>query len=175
MFVNDSPSILGNWAEERLREEATILKPRGYLKLLHKRPNANGVMEVVDEREIFGRSVTQAFCNYVVDGLVASYPMGVFDWHDYGEGTRGERDEDSDLQTPTGESRTQGTRVENAANIFETVAEHTFTGTYSITEHGTFSASSGGTLMDRTVFTAIPVTNGESLTSTFRLTVPPGG
>jgi len=43
-----------------------------------------------------------------------------------------------------------------------------------VTEHGLFNASSAGTLMDRTVFSAINVVNGDSIQFTYELTATAG-
>jgi hypothetical protein len=48
-------------------------------------------------------------------------------------------------------------------------------GTLAITEHGIFSASSAGVMLDRSVFSAINLTRGsDSLQTTYDLTVPSG-
>jgi hypothetical protein len=52
-----------------------------------------------------------------------------------------------------------------------------FDATAAITEHGLFSqaATGGGTLWDRTVFSAINVVSGDSIQFAYSLTVSAGG
>jgi hypothetical protein len=54
------------------------------------------------------------------------------------------------------------------------VATITYTTSQNITEHGIFSASTSGVLLDRSVFTAIPVVNGSQIEFTYTLTVSTG-
>jgi len=69
-----------------------------------------------------------------------------------------------------------GTQIEGASvNIYKSVATIPFTTTQTIKEHGLFNASSGVTLMDRSVFTGIPVNNGDSIQFTYELTCNAGG
>lgn len=120
------------------------------------------------------RKVTLAFVNYIVDALQNSttYPMDVFKYHDSGTGTNVESNANTVLQIPCAEARDVGTQVEGAsANIFKTIATHTYAGTFAITEHGLFSAATTGTLMDRSVFAAINVVSGNKIEWTYELTI----
>ena len=119
------------------------------------------------------KKVTDAFVAYLVDSLQNSTtsPMDVFKYHDSGTGVGAENKTDTALGTPCAESRDTGTQIEGAtANIFKSVATHTYAGTFAITEHGLFSASSAGTLMDRSVFAAINVVNTDQIEFTYELT-----
>lgn len=131
----------------------------------------------VDLGLISERVVTTAFVNYLVDSLQDSttYPMEAFSWHDAGTGVTGPVVGDTGMETPWGGSRVDGSQGENAANIYETIATIPFTGTFAITEHGVFSASTSGTLCDRSTFAAINVINGDSIQFTYRLTCTAGG
>lgn len=124
------------------------------------------------------RVVTTAGVNYLVDAFQdsTSYPMDNFQYHDSGTGTAAEATSDTGLGTPCGEARDAGTQAEGAsANIFRTVATHQYSGSFAITEHGLFSASTGGTLWDRSVFSAINVGSGDSIQFTYELTCNAGG
>lgn len=119
--------------------------------------------------------VTRAWTEYLVDAMQnsSSYPMDVFVWHQSGTGTTPESNTQTSLVSPVG-SRVNGTKTEGAsANIYKSVATISYTSTYAITEHGLFSASSGGTMLDRSVFSAINVANGDSIEFTYQLTVYP--
>lgn len=117
--------------------------------------------------------VTVAFTNYIVDSLQNSTtsPMDAFEYHASGTDNTAE----ANTQTALGvevETRQAGTQVEGTtANIYKSVATVTYTATRSITEHGLFSASSAGTMMDRSVFTAVPVVNTDTIEYTYQLTV----
>jgi hypothetical protein len=97
--------------------------------------------------------------------------MNVFKYHDSGTGTTAESNSQTTLITPCGEARDAGTQVEGAsANIYKTVATHTYAGTFAITEHGVFSASTSGTLLDRSLFAEINVESGNKIEFTYQLT-----
>jgi hypothetical protein len=119
------------------------------------------------------RKVTTAFANYLVDGLQANTTdVALFRFHDSGTGNTAEANSQTALVTPTGISRVSGTQTEGAsANIYRTVATIAYNSTFAVVEHGIFSASSAGTLMDRSVFAAINVLNGDSIQFTYELTV----
>lgn len=130
----------------------------------------------VEDRGVICREkVTTAFANYLVDAMVngsGTYPMDVFVYHDCGTGTTAEANTQTALVTPYGGSRTSGTKVEGGStNIYRSVGTISFSGTFAITEHGLFSASSGGTLLDRSVFSAINVVSGDGIQFTYELTV----
>jgi hypothetical protein len=113
----------------------------------------------------------------MVDELQAETSVwGDFKFHDSGVGTTAEDAGDTDIETTDGESRSTGTQAEGAsANIYQSVGTIAYTTTKAITEHGLFSIAAGGTLMDRTVFSAINVVNGDSIQFTYELTVSAGG
>ena len=121
--------------------------------------------------------VTTAFVNFMVDQLqTETSEWGDFKFHDSGVGTTAEAIGDTDIETTDGESRVTGTQTEGAsANIYRSVGTITYTTTKAITEHGLFSIVTGGTLMDRTVFSAINVVNTNQIEFTYELTVSSGG
>ena len=122
------------------------------------------------------KKVTQAFTEHLVDSLQnqTTKPIDTFKYHDSGTGVTAESNAQTALITPCGESRDVGTQLEGAtANVYKSVATHTYAGPFAITEHGLFSASSGPTMMDRSVFAAINVLSGEKIEFTYELTVNP--
>jgi hypothetical protein len=134
----------------------------------------------ITRRVVKDRVVTTAFVNDVVDvlcGTTADHDTIVnYKFHDSGTGTTTEVAGDTGLETGCGDTRDSGTQIESTAtNIYKSVATHTYGSTHSITEHGLFNASSGGTLMDRTVFSAINVGNGDKIEFTFTITFSSGG
>lgn len=132
--------------------------------------------QVIDFGVVGYRVVTTAFVNFMVDQLqTETSEWGDFKFHDSGVGTTAENVTDTDIETTDGESRATGTQTEGAsANIYRSVGTISYTTTKAITEHGLFSQLTGTTLMDRTVFTAVNVVNGDSIQFTYELTVTAG-
>jgi hypothetical protein len=130
---------------------------------------------VIDYGCVGYRVVTSAYVNFLVDELQSSQAThSTIRFHASGTGTNAEASGDTALQTEVEASRTSGTQTENASNIYESVGAISYTATRAITEHGLFSASSTGTLMDRTVFSAINVVSGDSISFTYRFTATAG-
>jgi hypothetical protein len=104
-------------------------------------------------------------------------------FHGCGTGTNAENQTDSALQTESttalnpDNTRATGTESQPAANQLRTVGTLTFDGSAAVTEHGIFdqAATGGGTLWDRSQFSAINVANGDSIQFTYTLTVSAGG
>jgi hypothetical protein len=117
------------------------------------------------------QKITSAGVNYLVDAFQNLTEIENFKFHGFGTGTNAESNGDTALQTelttqyasdnvrPTG-SQTEG----GTANVYRTVATLSpdSGGTIAITEHGLFSqaATGGGTLWDRSVFSAVNLTAG---------------
>jgi predicted outer membrane lipoprotein len=122
------------------------------------------------------RVVTTAFVNFVTDQLqTESSLFGDFKFHDGGVGTTAENAADTAMETTDGESRATGTQTESAANAYRSVGTISYTSTKAVTEHGLFNDATTGTLMDRTVFSAVNVVNGDSIAFTYTLTLSSGG
>jgi hypothetical protein len=122
------------------------------------------------------RSITTAFVNYMVDQLqTETSTWGDFKYHDSGVGSTAENVANTAMETTDGESRVTGTQTESSANIYVSVGTITYTTTKAITEHGLFNDATAGTLLDRTVFSAINVVNTDTITFTYSLTVSSGG
>lgn len=132
---------------------------------------------VVDYGVVGRRVITTAFVNFVVDQLQTETSVfGDFKFHDSGVGTTAAAVGDTAIETTDGESRATGTQTEGAsANIYRSVGTISYTTTKAITEHGLFNDSSAGTLIDRHVFSAVNVVNGDSIQFTYELTVSSGG
>lgn len=139
-----------------------------------------------DYGRISTRVVTTAGVNAIVDAFQNTVELENFKYHGVGTGTTAEAVGDTALVTELttqynpDSTRPTGTTVEGAsANIYRTVATVTpdSGGTIAITEHGVFSATSAGTLLDRSQFAAINVNsaNGDSITFTYELTFSAGG
>jgi len=119
--------------------------------------------------------VTTAGVNFVVDAFQALETISNFKYHQSGTNNTAEAVGDTDLNTATG-SRVTGTQTEGgSANIYETVATLTYGSTLTIQEHGLFSASTAGTLFDRSIFTGIGVDTSTSIEFTYDWTCNSGG
>lgn len=130
------------------------------------------------------RVVTTAGVNFIVDAFQNLTEVELFRFHGIGTGTNAEAVGDTALQTELttqynpDNTRATGSLTEGAsANIFRTVGTNTVDAAAAITEHGilTQAATGGGTLLDRSVFAVINLGNGDSLESTYDLTVSAGG
>lgn len=170
---------------ERLTEAASLgfLPLHGSL-LLRVRRGRDGLWLPYGLASV--RVVTTAGVAYLVDALQGSVEPELLRFHGYGTGNTAENSADTELDTEltteyaTDNVRPTGTLAEGAsANIFRTVGTLTpNSGSPAIVEHGIFNqaANSGGTLLDRTVFAAVNLAsaNGDSLETTYELTLPAG-
>lgn len=131
------------------------------------------------------RVVTTAGVNRIVDGFQASSTdLSLWKFHGFGTGTTAEAIGDTALVTEltteyvTDNTRPTGSQTEGAANVYRTVATLApdGAGTLNVAEHGIFTATTAGTLLDRSVFTAVALTRSQdSLQVTYDLTVNSGG
>lgn len=133
---------------------------------------------VLDLGCIGRRVVTTAGVNYMRDDFNAATggaDISLFNWHASGTGAVAESIADTALGTDSGVARVAGTQSAPASKQYRTTATMTYASTLAITEHGVFSALTVGTLWDRTVFAAVNVVSGESITFTYTLTINDGG
>jgi hypothetical protein len=132
---------------------------------------------VIDLGCLCRRVVTTAGVNYMRDDFAAaagSADISNFKYHAIGTGSTAEAVSDTAMVTEV-ESRVAGTQVAFASKQYQSVATIPITGTRAIVEHGLFSASSVGTLWDRSVFAVINLVNGDSFQATYTLTINDGG
>lgn len=168
-FKNVWPGIWRRYVAAFLK--MSHLEGKLYVRLIRKDGG------IVNYGLVSTKLVTTAFVNFMVDQLQTETSVwGDFKYHDSGEGTTAANITDTDIETTDGESRATGSQIEGAsANIYKSVGTIAYTTTKAITEHGLFNASTGVTLMDRHVFTAINVNNGDSIQFTYELTCTAGG
>lgn len=141
-------------------------------RLWAKKIRADGSTE--DVGLISTKVVTDAGVAFIVDAFQGSADLTTMKFHGSGTSATGEAAGETTLETEVA-TRASGTTVEGAsANIYRSVGTVSYSGTFAIVEHGLFSASSGGTMMDRSEFTAINVTSGDSIEFTYELTFPSG-
>lgn len=130
------------------------------------------------KRVVKDKLVTDAFAVFVAAQLITeTSAFGDFLYHDSGTGVGAEAVGDVGLGTPWGGARSVGTQVQGAGGTktYKSVATTTYNAGFAITEHGLFNASTGVTLMDRSVFSAINVVDTNQIEWTFELAVASGG
>lgn len=131
------------------------------------------------------RVVTDAGVGFVVDAFQNLVELENMKFHGFGTGTTAEAAGQTALVTElttqyaADSTRPTGTTTEGAANVYRTVATLSpdTGGTIAVTEHGVFSqaATGGGTMLDRSVFSAVNLVAGsDSLQVTYDLTFPSG-
>ena len=157
----------------RITKPPNVLEMFGVLRLKHfiKR----GYLWSCEDHGIVSvQKVTTAFANYLVDALQVSpgSDMQIFTFHDMGD------DATADANTQTAllnsrETRANGNQLENAANQYSSIATITATASYTVNEHGLFSAVSAGTMMDRNAPITSPpaVVADDQVEFTYELTV----
>lgn len=130
------------------------------------------------------RVVTDAGVAYIVDDWDGgANTIDLFNYHGCGTGTTAEAAGDTALVTESttalnpDSTRATGTKSQPSANIMRSVGTVTFDASAAITEHGLFTqaATGGGTLLDRSVFSAVNVVSGDSIQFTYSLTLSSGG
>ena len=138
---------------------------------------------IVDYGVVSRRVVTNAGVAFIVDAFQNLVELELLRFHGIGTGAVAEAVGDTALgaelttQYNPDNTRATGSLTESAANVYRTVGTNAVDAAVAITEHGILSqaATGGGTLLDRSVFAAINLASGDSLQSTFDLTVTSGG
>ena len=168
------PSFMLGWFYRQLATGFSKLTgiPTLVSDLSIKVRRANGDWE--DYGVVSYRVVTDAGVAFIVDDWTDSTTdITNLKYHGAGTGTNAESASDTALQTESttalnpDSTRATGTMTQPSANIQRSVGTLTFDATAAITEHGIFSqaATGGGTLWDRSVFSAINVVSGDSIFS----------
>jgi hypothetical protein len=127
--------------------------------------------------------LTDTGAGFIVDAFANTVEMENMKFHGIGTGSVAEAAGDTALGTEltteytVDNTRATGTTAEGAsANIYQTVATNTVDAAVALREHGVLSqaATGGGVLLDRTVYALINLGNGDSLESTYELTIVAG-
>jgi hypothetical protein len=129
------------------------------------------------------RVVTDDGVEAIVDAFQNLFELETFRYHALGTNPQVEDAGDPGLvaelttQYNPDDTRATGTITESAANIYRTVGTNTLDEAALLREHGIFNQASnaGGVLLDRTIFALISLSGGDSLQSTYDLTVNSGG
>jgi hypothetical protein len=138
----------------------------------------------IDYGVVSRRLITDAGVAFIVDDWDGSVTdITNFKYHGCGTGTNAEAAGDTALQTESttalnpDSTRATGTQSQPAANQLRSVGTLTFDASAAVTEHGLLSqaATGGGTLWDRSVFSAINVVSADSIQFTYTATLSSGG
>ncbi len=174
-------SLLGVFVFGPLANHFGLMTAHGELRaVLFK---ANG--EVVDYGVVSYRLITDAGVAYMVDDWDGgANVIDNFNYHGAGtDDTPGEAVGDTALQLECttalnpDNTRATGTKSQPAANQMRSVGTLTFDAGAAVVEHGLFTqaATGGGTLWDRSTFSAINVVSGDSIQFTYTATLSSGG
>lgn len=171
--IRNLPHLWRGWWKFQLATMLGLAYLKGELRL--KVFRADGRVEdlgLVSLRVVTTAWIT-AMATLMFDG---SGPAATaYDYHDMGTGVAAEAAGDTGLGTPYGGARTAGTPSNPGAGQYRNVGTISFTSTLAITEHGLFSAAAAGTMLDRSVFSAVNVVNGDSIQATYTLIYSAGG
>lgn len=139
---------------------------------------------VIDFGVVSRRIVTTAGVTYLAaDWIGGAGDISNMKFHGVGTGAGAEAIGDTALTTESttalnpDSTRATGVMTNPSANVVRSVGTVLFDNTAAIIEHGIFSqaATGGGTLWDRSIFSAINVVSGDSIVFTYDLTLTAGG
>lgn len=138
---------------------------------------------VIDYGVVSRRVITDAGAAAIVNGFRNTFEIELFNFHALGTGVTAEAAAQTALVTElttqysTDNTRPTGTQSAPAGNQYQSVATITVDANVSITEHALMSqaAAPGGTMWDRSVFTALALNSGDSIIATYIATITAGG
>jgi len=139
--------------------------------------------DVEDLGVVSRKVITDAGAAAVVNAFRNTFELELFNFHGLGTGATAEAAAQTALVTElttqysTDNTRPTGVQTAPAGNQYQSVATITVDAAASITEHGLFSqaAAPGGTMWDRSAFTALALNSGDSIIATYIATITSGG
>jgi len=119
------------------------------------------------------RVITDAGLEFLTDALQSgAEDFTTFNWHACGTDNTAEAAGDTALGSETVTPvRREGTKSQPTSTSIDFTATQTFVGPVAVVEHGLFSASTSGTLWDRSVFATINVDNPDAIQWVYTLTL----
>jgi hypothetical protein len=138
---------------------------------------------VIDYGVVSRKVITDAGAAAIVNGFRNTFEIELFNFHGLGTGGAAEAAANTALTTElttqyaTDNTRPTGTQSAPAGNQYQSQATITVDANVSITEHGLFSQAAvpGGTMWDRSLFTALALNSGDSIIATYIATITAGG
>jgi len=124
------------------------------------------------------KSVSLAFCKHLADAMTASgLSLDDFDQHKMGSGSTAAATGDTALVAAQSGAQAAGVAGTHGATsiVYRTVGTVTATYDSAVREHGVFSLSTGGILLDRSTVPVISVATDDVITWTYDLTCVTGG
>jgi hypothetical protein len=167
----EKADAIGIWHQTKRAVARLILPPSAYAD-----PRACRVLAVRSVRNL----IVNTGENYLVDAFQNLTEPENLRYHAIGTGTAAPAETDTALaaelttQYNPDNTRATGSLTEGAAtNVFRTVGTNTVDAAVAITEWGLMSQAAvpGGTLWSRVTFAAINLASGDSLQTTYDLTV----
>lgn len=162
---------------------AKLLKiPNFYGSLRLRKHTLNG--EILDYGLVCLKLVTDTGVDFIIDAFQNITEIEILKFHGIGTGSTAEAQTETALVTELTTQynpdniRATGTTIEGGStNIYRTVGTNLLDASVALREHGIFSqaATGGGTMLDRSLYALINLVSGESLQSTYDLTVNAGG
>lgn len=184
-------SVVNEWRVRNLRQFQRGARRAGMARVLSI-PTHFGALfctkitavgDVIPYGLVSLRVVTDAGVAAIADAFGNTFEVELFNFHGMGTGTGAEAVGDTalgtELTTEYNPNSTRATGVQTTpTNVYQTVGTNTIdSGTPAITEHGILSqaATGGGTLLDRSKFSAINLASGDGIQFTYQLTFTSGG
>lgn len=182
------PHIPDELASEivELLKQSTVMESR--LALVHNRfegfdRKGKPLYTPIDYGIVSRKMVTDTGVAFIVDAFQNITEIENLKFHGIGTGAGAEAVGNTALSTELttqynpDNTRATGSTTEASAPVYRTVGTNAVDSAVSITEHGIFSqaATGGGTLLDKSLFTAVALASGDSLQSTYDLTLTSGG
>lgn len=167
-------------AEELIDRLQSVMVYESQLELVHYRYDG----KVFDYGVVSRKVITTAGVNYLAAVFGASgNNLSTFKYHGLGTGATAEAVGDTALVTECttalnpDSTRSSPANNTSSTNTFSSVATNTFDATAAVTEHGLFNqaATGGGTLWDRSIFSAVNVVSTDSIQTTYTGTFTAGG
>jgi hypothetical protein len=166
-------------AQDVLDRLKAIVVIESSLALVHYRP-----LEFVHDYGVVSHKVvTDNGVALIVDALDNTLANADVRYHGLGTGGTAEGPTQTALVTELttqynpDNTRATGTFSQPSANISQSVATNTVDASAAVTEHAPFTqaATGGGVMLDRSLFSVINLASGDSLQSTYQLTLTSGG
>lgn len=169
-------------AAELLDALASTLVVESELSLVHVMKGRQKDLKI-DYGVVSRRVITDAGAAAIVNAFRNTFEIEAFNYHGLGTGAGAEAVGNTGLTTElttqysVDNTRPTGVQSAPAANQYQTVATITVDSNVSITEHGLFSQAAvpGGTLWDKSLFTALALNSGDAIIATYIATISAGG
>lgn len=178
-----SPALKGELLEAQ--SAVWVLKSRLHVVVYRGLTSEHGDPGSVEVHGVTSRRViTDAGVAFLVDAWQNSLELEIMKYHGIGTGSTAEAASQTALVTElstqynnSGDVRATGSLTESSAPVFVTVGTNTVDATVSVAEHGIFTVAtpSSGTMWDRSLTGTQALSSGDSLQTTYSLTVSSGG